>query len=479
LRYPVDGDTDLTVTRTPQVSFNYLGQFDWPAPGEGLYHAMRGELVLDADPAQRRAHVIDIVGRVEQKCLNVTWFYSEALHHEDTIAALAQDLLAALREVIAHCAQPDAGGRTPSDFPLAGLDQPAVDRLVGDGRSVEDIYPLTPMQAGMVFHALSQGEQAVYLEQFALILDGVPDARVLGVAWQHVVDRTPVLRSSVVWEGGPEPLQVVHRRVEVPVIYHDWRGLPPADRDRATRRLLASDREQGFDLTAPGLLRVQLAQLSDTEVQLVWSFHHVLLDGWSVFQVLSDVFACHAALVTGEPPDLAARRPFRDYLQWLGERDHGEAEQYWRGVLGDFDAPTPLPYDRAPAHTHATRSGKWLPFELGEGVSDRLNDFAKRHRLTLNAVVQGAWALLLSRYSGQRNVCFGATVSGRPADLPGVEDIAGIFINTLPVRVEVDDAACVVRWLQAVQSAQADARRFDFASLTQLQSWSSLAGGVS
>ncbi|MGH3803259.1 MAG: condensation domain-containing protein, partial [Pseudonocardiaceae bacterium] len=194
---------------TPQVSFNYLGQFDWPAPGDGLYHAMRGELVLDADPAQHRAHVIDIVGRVEQKCLNVTWFYAAALHHENTIAALAQNLLAALREVIAHCAQPDAGGRTPSDFPLAGLDQPAVDRLVGDGRLVEDVYPLTPMQAGMVFHALAhQADQHVYLERLAFVLEGVADVALLAAAWQHVVDRTPVLRSSVVWEGVTEPLQV-------------------------------------------------------------------------------------------------------------------------------------------------------------------------------------------------------------------------------------------------------------------------------
>jgi amino acid adenylation domain-containing protein len=147
-------------------------------------------------------------------------------------------------------------------------------------------------------------------------------------------------------------------------------------------------------------------------------------------------------------------------------------------VLGDFEAPTALPYDRTPAHAHATRSAEWLSFRLETDVSDRLNEFAKHHRLTLNALVQGVWALLLSRYSGQRNVCFGATVSGRPADLPGVAEIAGIFINTLPVRVELDDAARVDHWLQTIQSAQADARRFDFVSLTQLQSWSNLAGGA-
>jgi amino acid adenylation domain-containing protein/non-ribosomal peptide synthase protein (TIGR01720 family) len=468
----------LTKQAAPQVSFNYLGQFDWaPAGGEGLLQAMRGGLDGDASPDDTRAHVLEVVGRVEHNCLEFTWSYSEHLHHASTIAARAQDLLTVLQEIIKHCSQSGAGGRTPSDFPLTRLDQSAVDLLVGDGRSVEDIYPLTPMQAGMVFHGLSQADQGVYLEQITFALDGVRDPRMLGKAWQQVLDRTPVLRTRVVWEGVRDPLQVVHRKVRVPVHYLDWTQLSPAARRQELSRLLDEDRAAGMDLAKAPLLRVVVARLSDTEVQVAWTFHHVLLDGWSVFQVLSDVFACHAALATGGSPDLEPRPPFQDYLRWLDKRDHGQAEQYWRGVLGDLEAQTPLPYDRTPAHAHATRSAEWLSFELQEGVSDRLNEFVKHHRLTLNAVVQGAWALLLSRYSGQRNVCFGATVSGRPADLPGVEEIAGIFINTLPVRVEVDDTARVVHWLQAVQSTQADARRFDFVSLTQLQSWSNLAAG--
>ncbi|HSZ29468.1 MAG TPA: condensation domain-containing protein, partial [Pseudonocardiaceae bacterium] len=462
----------------PGVSFNYLGRFDWPATGDGLYHALCGELVLHADPAQRRAHVIDVVGRVEGECLEFTWFYSEQLHRADTIVGLAQDLLAALLDVVGHCSRPGVGGRTPSDFPLAGLDQSAVDRLVGDGRGIEDIYPLTPMQAGIVFHALSQSEHGVYCEQFALVLDGVSDPRVLGAAWQQVVNRTPVLRSSVVWEELDEPVQVVHRRVEVPVAYHDWTALPTADRDRELQRVLATDRATGFDLSVPPLLRVRLAQLSDTEVQLVWTFHHVLLDGWSVFQVLSDLFACHAALAHHTDLELPHRRPFRDYLQWLSEQDQTQAADYWRSVLSGLSAPTRLPYDRAPVEAHTSRSSDRVPLELGVAESSRLYEFAQRYGLTLNAVVQGAWALLLSRYSGQRDVCFGATMAGRPADLPGVEDITGIFINTLPVRVEVNNAAGLVEWLQDLQTAQADSRRFGFVSLTQLQAWSDIPGGV-
>ncbi|MGH3768373.1 MAG: amino acid adenylation domain-containing protein, partial [Pseudonocardiaceae bacterium] len=468
----------------PQVSFNYLGQFDWnTAADQGLYYRMRGGLDSDVSPVAVREHMFDIVGRVEGKQLEFIWFYSEELHRQDTMAVLAQGLSAALLEVIEHCSGPGAGGRTPSDFPLAGLDQSGVDRLVGDGRGVEDVYPLTPMQAGLVFHALSQQEQGLYLEQLAFVVEGVADPELLGAAWQQVVDRTPVLRSSVVWDGVDEPLQVVHCRVEVPIGYHDWRGLTLQDRDREVQRLFAADRVEGFDLGVAPLLRVRLARLSDTAVHVVLAFHHVLLDGWSLAQVLSDVFACHAALADGATTvdtdlGLPRRRPFRDYLEWLQRQDDRLAEQHWRGVLSGLSAPTGLPYDRVPAETHTSKSSERVSVEWGVAQSGRLEEFARGHRLTINTVVQGAWALLLSRYSGEREVCFGVTMSGRPAELPGVEEITGIFINTLPLRVVVPHCAGMVEWLAEVQSAQAESRRFEYLPLPQLQAWSEVPGGV-
>ncbi|MBA2322467.1 MAG: amino acid adenylation domain-containing protein, partial [Pseudonocardiales bacterium] len=345
-----DAAADL-IPPVPQISFNYLGYFDLPAGGDGLYQAVYEQLRLDENPQAERAHVLEIVGRVEQNRLEFTWFYSEDLHRRATVSALADELLSALREIITHCAQPGAGGRSPSDFPLARLDQNTVDCLAGDGRGVEDVYPLTPTQAGMVFHGLSQGDQGVYFQQAAFVVEGVADPRQLGAAWQHVVDRTPVLRGSVVWGGVAEPVQVVHREVILPVSYLDWRPLPEAGRREELRTWLDRDRAAGLDLTAAPLLRVMVARLSDLEVQVVWTFHHVLLDGWSVFQVLSDVFACHAELQRRGPQTVdadlppATRRPFRDYLQWLGAVDRREPEEYWRRVLAGLSEPTALPYD--------------------------------------------------------------------------------------------------------------------------------------
>ncbi len=473
---PHNGILSPTAPVTPAVSFNYLGQFDSaPSGGASLYeHA--GALDSDLSASARRPHLLEIVGAVEDGTLGFTWYYSANAHQEATIAGLAERLTGALREIIAHCARPDVGGHTPSDFPLARLDQATVDRIAGI--DVDDVYPLTPMQAGMMFHGLSQRDQSVYFEQVSFTLSGVDNPATLHAAWQQVVDRTPVLRSALVWTGVDEPLQVVRCSVTVPVTHLDWREVD--DRAAALEELLAGDRARGMDLATAPLMRVTIARCAADEVVVLWTFHHVLLDGWSVFAVLSDVFAAHAALRSGASVGnaLPDRRPFRDYLGWLATQDRDAAEAYWRGVLAGFDTATPLPVDHHPAADHATTSSEWLPVELSDAESDRLYAFARQHRLTVNAVVQGAWALALSRYSGRSDVCFGATVSGRPADLPGADEITGIFINTLPVRLDVPDSESVLDWLHAGQQAQADARRFDYVSLTDIARWSDLPAGT-
>ncbi|MBA2473629.1 MAG: AMP-binding protein, partial [Pseudonocardiales bacterium] len=479
LRYLTEA-SGLADDLAPQVSFNYLGQFDGTDDGDGggLVHGSHGGFRADIGPEEARDTVIDVSGRVEGRCLELVWQYSEEVHHRATVARLAEGMLAALREIIEHCAQPDAGGRTPSDFPLAGLNQTQVDRIAGDGRGVEDIYPLTPMQAGMLFHNLVDSSSGAYLDQVSLRLSGVSDPQAFGMAWQRVVDRTPILRSCVVWDGVDEPLQVVHRQAIVPTVYHDWRHLSDEGREAEQRRVLAEDLAAGMDLTEAPLTRLVIARLSDDEVLLVWTSHHILLDGWSTGAVFAEIGEEYAAIGEGRPPRLVSRRSFREYLQWLARQDQGEAEEYWRRVLTGFDAPTPLPYDRPAVEAHRAESSESVRLALPVDESHRLHEVAKRSGLTLNTVVQGTWALLLSRYSGERDVVFGTTVSGRPADLPGVEEMIGMFINTVPTRVEIQHGQDVVSWLHGLQDEQVESRRFDFVSLSRLQTWSQLPPGT-
>ncbi|GAA2966728.1 non-ribosomal peptide synthase domain TIGR01720/amino acid adenylation domain-containing protein [Actinokineospora diospyrosa] len=454
LRYLVGAD----LGGDAEVSFNYLGRFDGTA-----------ELALDAHPDARRPHVLDVVGQVLRDQLAITVYYSENLHRATTAATFAESIADALRLIVRHCAE-GGRGRTPSDFPLVRLNQTAVDALATV--DVEDILPLTPMQAGMVFHGLSQQGQGAYFQQTAFVLDDIHDVRRFALAWRQVVDRAAILRSSVVWEGVPEPVSVVHKHVDLPISVRDWTG---GRREALLAALLDADRRAGFDLAAPPLMRLTLAELGGGRVQVLWTFHHVLLDGWSIFGVLSDVAEAYAGRALPDRPD------FAEYHRWLSKQDSGAAELHWRAVLGDLQAPTPLPFDRPRASVAQPSTSARTEIALTAEDTERLTRFAKDQRLTLGTVVQGAWALMLAQHSplhddGSRQVCFGATVSGRPAEIPRVEAITGMFVNTMPVVTTVDGT--VAGWLAELQRAQVDSRAFEHTPLTRLHSYSAVPGGV-
>ncbi|WP_244211017.1 non-ribosomal peptide synthase/polyketide synthase [Amycolatopsis kentuckyensis] len=468
-------DSPLRDGPVPQISLNYHGQ--WTAGGDdGLYRGW-GDAGGDIDPERPRTALLDVVGIVDGGGLELAWTYAPGVHREDTVRGLAEQVLTALREIVAHCATPDAGGRTPSDFPLARLSAAELDTVAGDGRTVEDVYPLTPLQAGMVFHTLVDDGSPAYFEQVRIRLAGVADPAALAAAWQRVVDRTPVLRTRLVWTGVEEPVQVVERAATLPVTHHDWRDLGPAEREAALEKALAADRAVPFDLTRAPLTRLAIAALPGDEVDLIWTSHHVLFDGWSSAQVFAEACEEYAAASAGVRPALVTRRPYRDYLGWLAERDQAAADGFWRDTLAGFDAPTALPYDRPPAEAHQSRSTDSVRIELPPAATLRLREFAKTHGLTVNTVVQGGWALLLAMLSGDRDVVFGTTVSGRPADLAGVETMIGLFINTIPTRVRVATTLPVARWLGQLQTAQSEARDHDFVSLARLRPLSDVPAG--
>ncbi|MGW6618207.1 amino acid adenylation domain-containing protein, partial [Streptomyces erythrochromogenes] len=462
----------------PQISFNYLGQWDGTTSQDGLIRDRLPALGRDHAPDEPRPYLLDVVGMVESGRLGFTWIYSGELFDTETVERVAAAFTAALRALIAHCLAPGSGGATPSDFPLAGLDQQAVDRIAGDGREVADVYPLTPMQSGMLFHTLTEPGSGAYFEQMSFVLDGVTDPDLLERAWQHVTDHLEVLRASVLWEDVDQPLMVVHRRPALPVTHHDWRGLTESEQRTALDRHLAEDRDRGIDLSAAPLVRLALVRTSDTSVRVVRTSHHVLLDGWSTFQMLDDLLTAHRHLAAGRTPALPVRRPFSAYVEWLQDQDLTEAEEYWRTLLGPVSEPTALPYDRRPADSHRAQSARRLVTWLSEDASRDLYAFARARRLTVNAVVQGAWALLLSRYAGESDVVFGATVSGRPADLPGADSMVGMMINTLPVRVGIDGEEPVGPWLDRLQQAQVEARQYEYVPLPQIQGWSGVPRGT-
>ncbi|MEU1799644.1 amino acid adenylation domain-containing protein [Streptomyces sp. NPDC019937] len=339
-------------------------------------------------------------------------------------------------------------------------------------------YPLTPLQTGLLYHSLATGGPDVYARSLSMTVAGVTEPGVLARAWQHVVDRTPALRSTVATGPGAPPVQIPRADFTLPVDHHDWRRLPPGLRQESLEGLMERDRAVRLDPRHEVPMRLAVVRVADDEVLLLWTCHHLFLDGWSVTEVLTDVFTAYAALAAGRPPALAPRGAFSDYVRWLAARDETAARAYWRAALAGFPAATPLPYAGTPPPGHQVRHHAARATELGGADYDRLRGFARRHRLTVNTLVQAAWALLLARHSGGSDVVFGATVAHRGDGPPGVESIIGLLINTLPVRVRIDEGAPVADWLRGVQAQQAEARQYDTCPLSEQRANSAVPQGA-
>ncbi|MGB8509507.1 MAG: amino acid adenylation domain-containing protein [Pyrinomonadaceae bacterium] len=345
-------------------------------------------------------------------------------------------------------------------------------------KNVEDIHPLSPMQQGMLFHTLYSPHLGVFFEQFTCKLKGRLNPDFLRRAWQQVIDRQQILRSAFVWEGIDEPLQVVRQRVTLPWTELDWSGLSPDELKQRLDEFLEQDRRRGFKLNKAPLIRVAVIKLPDEAVYMVLSFDHLLLDGWSMPIIINEVFAFYRAYSQGQELHLPRPHPYRDYIDWLQRQDINAAEKFWRHTLAGFTEPTPLVVNRRTGKPTGDEDFDEHFVQLSGELTAMLQGMAREHQLTLNTIMQGAWALLLSRYSGQRDVLFGAVVSGRPAELRGVEGMVGLFINTLPVRVKVGEEERGGEWLRGLQGEQAEARQYEYSPLVQVQGWSDVPRGV-
>ncbi|MBV9788895.1 MAG: amino acid adenylation domain-containing protein, partial [Chloroflexi bacterium] len=344
-------------------------------------------------------------------------------------------------------------------------------------KDIESFYPLSPMQQGMLFHTLYDDGSGMYVEQLIIPVQSALNVAAFQRAWEQIAQRHSIFRTTFVWENIKTPVQVVHRRVELSWTIEDWRGTALEEHQARLKTFLDADRARGFDLAQAPLMRLALFQVADERYQFVWSQHHMLMDGWSLPLVLNEVFALYDAALHGREATLPRPRPYRDYIAWLQQQDLASAEDFWRQFLAGFSAATPLGVDRVvgpdaePADYHEVE--RLLPSETAMA----LQGLARQHGLTMNTVMQGAWALLLSHYSGEDDVLFGATVSGRPPELTGVESMVGLFINTLPVRVQIDPQATLLDWLKQIQRHQADLRQYEYSPLVQIQGWSEVPRG--
>jgi surfactin family lipopeptide synthetase C len=344
---------------------------------------------------------------------------------------------------------------------------------------IEDIYPVTPLQQGMLFHSIADPSSGVYVEQFWCTLRGQLDVALFKTAWERVIARHAVLRTSFVLKEVDAPAQIVHRNPVVPLTFTDWTGMSEEEHERFFATVLRNDAARGFECDVAPMMRLLLFRCSSDCHRLIWSFHHALLDGWSVPLVLGEVFAIYNRLGHGKDPALPPATPYRAYIVWLHKQDRASAESFWRMYLNGVHGPTPINDHNAEPHPDrpslpACEHEVWLD----ASTTASLLASARNHRLTPATLLHAAWALVLKRYSGVSDVVFGSTLAGRPHTLPGSGSMVGLFINTVPVRLKTSGSRQLLEWLHDVQTNLASLRDHGYCGLEEVQRWSQVPPGV-
>jgi amino acid adenylation domain-containing protein/FkbM family methyltransferase len=344
--------------------------------------------------------------------------------------------------------------------------------------TIEDSYPLSPMQQGMLFHSLYAPQTGVYSQQSICSLREDLNVPAFKKAWQQVVDRHAALRTAFRWEGLDASLQEVHRRVVFPWREEDWRDAPASEQVERLETYAEADRRRGFQLDQAPLMRLALFRVGDADYRFVWTYHHTLLDGRSRSIVLGEFFLLYDGFRRNHDPVLPPPQRFREHIDWLGKQDFGAAENFWRSMLKGFAAPTVLAVERVrPAPSRERGNNGKQEARLSATLTEALQSVARRHDLTLNTLVQGAWALLLSRYSGESDVVFGATRANRYSALAGAESMVGLFMNTLPVRIRLPAEMPLLAWLKEIRAQWIATRPYEHTPLVKVREWSDVPAG--
>ncbi len=369
----------------------------------------------------------------------------------------------------------------PSDFKYCPLDENSIQSLwaeLGDDYKaigIEAIYPVTPLQRGMLIHSIANDDSA-YLVQSVYRLKGYLDIHKLRQAWQLALARHPVLRSFFCGIDSDTPAQVILNQVILNWIDEDWVKADETECDRRLAALIDAERNCGFDSNQPPLMRMYCIRSKEDCYQFIWTYHHALLDGWSVPLVLRDVLEQYAALVENRDTKFLPVTDYHIYAQWLQNRSPSSARQYWQKELNGFLAPNNMRLPHTEAKAAPVREVK---ISIDNDAWQQLNQFCQLQQITPNVACQAAWALLISQYSGDMDVVFGTTVSGRSAEITGINDLVGAFINTVPVRVNLSEIKSIVQVFKAVRQQQLEREEYSYLPLWEIQRLSEVDAGNS
>ncbi len=457
----------------PEINFNYLGQFDDDVNQDeiGISSYSSGSPASDR---QARSFVLDINGMVLDGALSLDLSYSRKQYRKETMEAFAQRLEQSLRELITHCAGKENTELTPSDVQFKGLTIAELEQIAqrsGHLGEIENIYSLTPMQKGMWFHSALDRQTAAYFEQTRFTMRGALDVQLFERSWMELAKRHLVLRANFVKGPAGEPLQIIYRDKPVGFEYEELLHLQADEKQAYLDKKTEDDKLRGFDLEHDALVRVTILRTEEQSYHVLWSFQHILMDGWCLPQLTQELFETYSALASGKQPAGDKGSDYGAYIEWLEKQDDQAASGYWTAFLAGYEGQTVLPGQKEPA-PNGRFTADHVTAELGKDLSERMDRVAKQRLVTVNTLLQAAWGVMLQKYNGTSDAVFGSVVAGRPAEIPGIESMIGLFINTVPVRVTSEADTVFADLMAKLQERALESGRYDYYPLYEIQAHS-------
>jgi amino acid adenylation domain-containing protein/non-ribosomal peptide synthase protein (TIGR01720 family) len=466
---------ELEFKLKPRFIFNYLGRFDEDIR-QLAFPIARESTGCSQDPGGRRKYEFDVSGMVVDKQLVMSVTYSKKQFRAQTVRDLSNRYQTELEQLISYCAARDERQLTPGDLTYRELSIELLDRLNQRySGSIADIYPLTPMQEGMLFHTLLEENTAMFLERTSYRLQGDLDTNLVEQSLNELLKRYEILRAAFIHDTLERPLQVVLKNRQVDFCHRDLRRITPeSKRERVIREFKERDSQLAFDLSKDALIRVAVFRVNDREYEFSWTHHHILMDGWCIGILISEYFEIYNSLVRNTTYSLPTVKPYRTYIRWLENQSRDDANFFWTHYLTGYEELTTVPKIKSPLDTAGGYKNDEVVFKIEKENTARLTALAAKNQVTLNTVIQACWGIILSKYNNTEDVCFGAVVSGRPAEISGVESMVGLFINTVPVRILCENTLRFKDLLKQIQKRAIDSEKYHYYPLTEIQSHSLL-----
>jgi len=457
----------------PEIIFNYMGQFDQDInnPVFEISKLPDGQKISGNS---ERAHILEIDGGIAGGKLELTFAYNKMQYKEQSIQKLIDNYEEKLKELINHCVSRENTEMTPADMGNLRLTLEEFDSIVAyTGKEIEGIYSLSPMQEGMLFYSMFNKGESTYFQQFSFRINGSIDVKLFEKSFNILLDRYDVFRTVFIYENLEKPQQVVFKKRNAGIHFEDITGLSEEEKNSHVEVFRTNDRLRGFDLSKDTLVRLSILRTGEGTYNVVWSFHHIIMDGWCLGIIIREHIEIYQSLKYNKPYSLETAQPYRNYIGWLEAQKKEEPMEYWKKYLEGYENQALLA-----RHGRIPEKGKYelaeLNFAIDEGVTQKLLNAAKENQVTLNTVFQTIWGILLQKQNDIDDVVFGSVVSGRPHELPDVEKMVGLFINTIPVRVKGGEGRTFAAMLKEFQEYAILSERNGYFPLAKIQANSQL-----